>query len=198
MEWVESQPDRERADALVRATQADAWLAGLYRANPGSYLSYTLYDLRVASGDSIGDAAVEFWRRILTDGRRQATGYSWDALAFRAVPRSGWIQAWFAGRDGRRSVPALFQLSCERFRAEYQALQQQDGEVTEEAENRLLQSWYGLVCQAVRLEPARHCLAEWGKERPVRAVGEYLEGWSEMSLCAGEAEQGPAAGRPGD
>src|SRR5262249_24202439 len=83
---------------------------------------YTLCELRCA-GDVSHKALAEFWRGILTDGRRLAAGWSWRSLCFRVYATSdSRIEAWFSGETHHRLVPALFAFVCPAIVREYDRL----------------------------------------------------------------------------
>ncbi|VTR98033.1 unnamed protein product [Gemmata massiliana] len=54
---------------------------------------YTLFELRY-DGDVSHKALAEFWRGILTDGRRLAVGWDWGWLVFQVTSDKIW--AWLS------------------------------------------------------------------------------------------------------
>src|SRR5215207_316682 len=92
---------------------------------------YTLFELR-CDGDVSHKALAEFWRGILTDGRRLAAGWNWRSLVFRVSESSGSIEAWLSGETHHRLVPVLFSFVCPAIEWEYDRLPQVDGDVTDE------------------------------------------------------------------
>jgi hypothetical protein len=142
---------------------------------------YTLFELR-CDGDVSHKALAEFWRGILTDGRRLAAGWNWRSLVFRVSESSGSIEAWFSGETHHRLVPVLFSFVCPAIEWEYDRLPQVDGDVTDEVYDQFHLKYGQHLVRAARIRPVPQLLGDWRQERAVPVELELLDGWTPLEV----------------
>jgi hypothetical protein len=145
---------------------------------------YTLFELR-CDGDLSHKALAEFWRGILTDGRRLAAGWDWGWLVFRVSTDAIW--AWFSETTiHSRRVPVLFALACPAIEREYDRLPHVDGDVTEAALDQYFATYGRHIVRAARTKPVPGLLADWRRERPIRVELEVYDGWTPLEVGVAE------------
>ncbi len=143
---------------------------------------YTLFELR-RDGDVSHKALAEFWRGILTDGRRLAAGWNWRSLAFRvSATSSSRIEAWFTGETHHRLVPVLFAFLCPAIVREYDRLPQVDGDVTDEVYDQFHARYGQHLARAARINPVPRLLSDWRQERAIPVELELLDGWIPLEV----------------
>lgn len=146
---------------------------------------YTLFELR-CDGDVSHKLLAEFWRGILTDGRRLAAGWEWRWLVFRVSIDTIW--AWFSETTTHsRRVPVLFALVCPAIEREYDRLPQVDGDVTGEVSDKYTAGYGRHLVRAAGIKPVPGLLADWRRERPVPVELELYDGWMPLEVGGVEA-----------
>jgi hypothetical protein len=140
---------------------------------------YTLFELR-CDGDVSHKALAEFWRGILTDGRRLSAGWNWRSLVFRISTDTIW--AWFSGETHHRLVPVLFFFVCPAIEREYDRLPQVDGDVTGEVSDQFNARYGQHLVRAAHIPPVPRLLSEWRRERSIPVELELYDSWTPLEV----------------
>jgi hypothetical protein len=138
----------------------------------GDQTLYRVHMLSVAEADDLHAAFVEFWRRLLTDGRANCSA-EWEVLLFEFWTDAGLLVAVFTDLERRADAPVVFKLSSTEIEREYDGLPnvRTSWKAFSAGYKRLQSHHWRVLREAASTDPIAALLAEWRQERVIPVWG---------------------------